>query len=282
MLEVERKRTNLGMSAFNPIDAARRCQAFRRRILHLSQSVSALHIGAAFSAMEIVDALYFGIMNEQPADTFIMSKGHGYLAQLVALEELGVLSAGSLDLYCTAEGSLGVHPERGTPGIIASTGSLGHGLGIALGIALTARAGMSKRFQHRGRVFVLISDGELHEGSTWESILLAPSLRANNLICVVDNNNLQSLGFMSTTHPSLYPIETKFEAFGWESVVVDGHSEIEIREVVSDRDPRRPLAIVAQTTKGKGVSFMENRPIWHYRSPNPSELAAALAELDSL
>jgi len=237
----------------------------------------------AFSCMEITDAIYAGLMrvdheNGSP-DTFVMSKGHGYLAQLVILESRGVIPTSEIDQYCTPEGMLGAHPDLGTPGIAAATGSLGHGLGMSLGIAIAERNLAASRELLPGTVYVVLSDGELQEGSTWESIMLASSLGVRNLVAVVDNNDYQSLGKTSETHPSLYPLAEKFESFGWESATVDGHDSSAIVESIATRAGDRPFMLVAKTTKGKGVSFMENVPLWHYRSPSAEECTVAVAEI---
>ena len=256
--------------------ALERCLRHRKRILEISQNVTALHIGSAFSCTEIVDAIYYELMkpigsNSHPKDTFIMSKGHGCMIQYVILEDLGIISHSDIEQYCTKEGILGCHPDYGNPGIEASTGSLGHGLSMAVGASLADKL---------NQVFCVLSDGELQEGSTWEAIMMASSLGCNNLIAVVDNNDFQSLGRTSETHPSLYPIDKKLEAFGWEVMNVDGHSTSDICNAALNRDAQRPLFLVAKTTKGKGVSYMENVPIWHYRSPSKDEYRVALSELE--
>jgi transketolase len=265
-------------------DFERRCLKHRRRILDVSQTVTALHIAPAFSCLEIVDAIYHGLMRFEDdgttKDAFIMSKGHGYLAQLAVLEEIGILPKEYLDSYCTPTGVLGAHPDTGTPGISAATGSLGHGLGIGLGIAIAERNLARQHGSETGKVYVVVSDGELQEGSTWEAILLASSLGASNLVVVVDNNDFQSLGRTSETHPSFYPLVEKFQSFGWESEEIRGHDSSSIVEAITGRSGDRPYILVAKTTKGKGVSYMENVPMWHYRSPSPEEFRLAVAELD--
>ncbi len=269
--------------AFDAIEAQQRCAEFRLRILEMSQRVTALHMAPAFSCMEITDAIYSGLMHDdqqnKSSDTFIMSKGHGYLAQLVVLESRGVIPISEINRYCTPEGILGAHPDLGTPGIAAATGSLGHGLGMSLGIAIAERNMAESREMLPGTVYVVLSDGELQEGSTWESIILASSLGVRNLVAVVDNNDYQSLGKTSETHPSLYPLAEKFESFGWEAATVDGHDSSAIVESISSRVGDRPFMLVAKTIKGKGVSFMENVPVWHYRSPSVEECAVAVAEI---
>jgi transketolase len=257
-----------------------RCVRFRKRILEMSQSVTALHIGGSFSCLEIVDTIYFGLMRRgedgaQP-DTFILSKGHGSLAQYVALEELGVLTRDDLDKYCKPGGQLGTHPDYGVPGIEASTGSLGHGLGMALGMAIADKVLGADRI-----IYVVMSDGELQEGSVWEVMMLAPSLGVTNIVAFVDLNNLQSLGHTNESHPNFYPVVDKVRAFGWETVEVDGHDQQAIFEVVTARRGRAPMMVIAKTVKGKGVSYMEDVPIWHYRSPSPEEYQQALDELEA-
>jgi transketolase len=218
--------------------------------------------------------------NSHP-DIFIMSKGHGYLAQLVILESLGILPKKHLDEYCTPHGLIGAHPDLGIPGIQAATGSLGHGLGMALGMAIAERNYARREKRSAARIYCLISDGELQEGSTWEAIILAGSIELENLYVIVDNNDFQSLGRTSETHSSLYPIESKFESFKFHAVNVDGHEFHEINKGFDLLDSKSlPKAIIARTTKGKGVSFMENVPIWHYRSPNKEEFLTATQELE--
>lgn len=274
------ERQNLAGPNTIDVDAARRrCLQYRRRILDMSQTVQALHIGSAYSCAEIVDAIYNLLMRRDPdgrsPDTFLMSKGHGCMIQYVILEDLGVLSREDLDTYCTPDGILGVHPDYGNPGIEASTGSLGHGLSMAVGMALAERGRGTN-----GNIFTVLSDGEVQEGSTWEAVMMASSLGASNLVAFIDNNDFQSLGRTSETHPSFYPLVEKFEAFGWESIEVDGHDSAAIVDAVWAAKGGKPLMVVAKTTKGKGVSYMENVPIWHYRSPNPDEYAQAIAELE--
>jgi transketolase len=265
-------------------ESVERCVRHRRRILQVSQTVSALHIAPAFSCLEIVDTIYNDLMqydgNGNSRDIFIMSKGHGYLSQLAVLEDLGVLPQEYLDTYCTPEGHLGAHPDIGTPGILSATGSLGHGLGIGLGVALAELKLIERVDGNPATVYVVLSDGELQEGSTWEAVLLASSLGAVNLVAIIDNNDFQSLGRTSETHPTFYPLVDKFQSFGWDSLEIPGHDQTSLINAVNSRSPKRPLMLVAKTTKGKGISFMENVPIWHYRSPDSKEYQLALRELD--
>lgn len=275
-----------GHNRFDVAESRRRCMRYRRRVLDISQKVGALHIAPAFSCLEISDTCYHGLMRPasgaaKSPDTFLMSKGHGCMAQYVILEDIGVLPTSDLDAYCTPDGILGAHPDYGNPGIEASTGSLGHGLSMAVGMAVAER-NIAGKGGTPGVVYCVLSDGELQEGSTWEAILMGSTLGLTNLVAVVDNNDFQSLGRTSETHPSFYPLIEKLEAFGWESVEVNGHDAGAIYEAVAARKGDRPFFLVAKTVKGRGVSYMESVPIWHYRAPNPAEYQQALDELKEI
>ncbi|MEI8173108.1 MAG: transketolase [Deltaproteobacteria bacterium] len=269
---------------FDVVASRQRCLRYRKRILDISQRVKALHIAPAFSCMEIVDCIYNGFLRRgfdgNFLDTFLLSKGHGCMSQYVILEDLGLLPTAELDRYCTKDGILGAHPDLGTPGISAATGSLGHGLSMAVGMAIAERNLAAGRASNR--VFTVLSDGEIQEGSTWEAILMASSLSLDNLIAVIDNNDFQSLGRTSETHPSFYPLKDKFEAFGWNVAEVNGHDAGAIYEAIDRRNVGHPFMLVAKTTKGKGVGYMENVPIWHYRAPNPEEYKKAVEELKEI
>jgi transketolase len=266
------------VNTFDAVSARKRCIKYRRRILDISQQVTALHAAAAFSSMEIVDCIYHGLMNYdngESKDNFIMSKGHGCMVQYAILEDLGVLSKNDLDTYCKPEGILGCHPDYGNPGIEASTGSLGHGLGLATGMAYT------EKYIHKnnGNIYTVLSDGELQEGSTWENMMMAANLKVTNLCAFLDHNGFQSFGRTSETHPQFYPIVEKVEAFGWEVAEVNGHDALQIHSAFVDRKKDKPFMLVCNTVKGRGVEFMENEPIWHYRSPNKEEYKYAIKNL---
>lgn len=242
----------------------------------MSQKVDALHVAPAFSCLELVDAvLNYGV--DRPvggADAFILSKGHGAMAHYVVLEDLGVLDPARVNRVSQSGSSVGGHPDRGIPGIIASTGSLGHGLPLALGIARGKREAATP-----GNVFVVMSDGELMEGSVWEALLLGPSLGLTNVTVIIDHNGSISRGDITKVQPNLIPLVPKLQAFGWDSREVDGHDSTAIVEALRSGTGNEPLAIIAHTTKGKGVSYMENQPIWAYRSPSPEEYRLALTGL---
>ncbi len=265
---------------FDQKAASARCVSYRKRILEVSQRVSALHVAPAFSCIEIVDLIYTSLMRvpvsgDDICDFFLMSKGHGCMAQYVILEALGILPKEELDRYCTPEGILGAHPDRGNPGITASTGSLGHGLGLAVGMAYAEKLKKSN-----SKIFALLSDGELQEGSSWEAAMMAANLELDNLVVFIDSNDFGGMDRMSENHRAFYPLREKFEAFGWESAEADGHNALALFGQYSQRKQKKPFVIICKTIKGKGVSFMENIPIWHYRSPNKDEYIQAIAELE--
>jgi transketolase len=252
--------------------ARKRCLSYRRRILDVSQRVTALHIAPAFSCLEMTDVIYRHLM--RPQDAFVMSKGHGCVAQYVVLEDLGIMPTSEIERYCTPGGLLGAHPDRGTPGIEASTGSLGHGLGMGAGMAYAETLK-----QGDARVYVLLSDGELQEGSTWEAAQMAVNLRLANLVLFVDLNDFGGLERMSAAHPAVFPVLEKFRAFGWEAAEANGHDAGAVHAAVAARKGTAPFVLAGKTVKGRGVSYMEHVPIWHYRSPNKEEYARAIAEL---
>ena len=243
--------------------------ALRKRILDLSLQVSALHIGGSFSSAEIIQTIF---ELKKKNDKFILSKGHVGILLYCILEQKGILKKKDLENYCKKKGFIGVHPERFINGVEASTGSLGHGLGISAGMSL------SKKFKN---IYVLCSDGELMEGSLWESVLMISSFKLNNIILFVDNNDLQSATRATKTHPSLYPIKNKFKAFGWDSYDCNGHDPFSIIKILKKKKTNKPLCLVAKTIKGYPISFMKDVPMWHYRSPNMAEYNLAIKEIDN-
>lgn len=207
-------------------------------------------------------------------DRFVQSKGHGGAALYAVLAERGFFPAVWLEKYCQDGSPLAGHvSHRGVPGVEASTGSLGHGLSMGCGMAFAARAA-----GEGARVFVLLSDGELDEGSIWEAVMLAGHHGLRNLCAIVDYNKIQSFGRVDEVL-RLEPLGAKLGAFGWAVREIDGHDHAALEAALTELDPTRPTVVLAHTIKGKGVSFMEDRLEWHYRSPSPEQLAQALREL---
>ena len=266
---------------FDSSETRKRCFYYRRRLLDISQTLGALHLAPALSCVEITDIIYNVLMkkNEKDkfVDTFIMSKGHGCLIQYLVLEHLGILSSKDIESYCKVGGKLGAHPDYGVPGIEASTGSLGHGLGIGLGISYA-----NKLAHNHYTTFVVLSDGELQEGSTWEALMLASNLELSNLVVFLDLNDFNSLGKISERHKGFYPVVDKISSFNWEVKEVNGHNCQELYQAYDTRQGDKPLMVVCHTVKGRGVSYMENVPIWHYRSPNKDEYTLAVNELKEI
>lgn len=251
----------------------------RKKIVEMVTHAGEGHIPSAFSIVDIVSTLYAKFLKFDPKrpqwnerDYFVLSKGHGCAALYVVLEKHGLISSADLDQYGKFEGILGGHPDRTkVPGAEASTGSLGHGFPTAAGIAL----GM--RIQKRpNRVVALVGDGECHEGTIWETALVAQNLKLSNLCCIVDFNGSAA---QILPHPN---IVAQWQAFGWETVSIDGHSETEITgalEAFFKGANMKPYAIIARNVKGKGVSFMETHGPWHHKIPNPQEFSAIMKEL---
>lgn len=232
---------------------------------------------------DLLAVLYNGILrvdSRQPdwpeRDRFILSKGHACAALYAALAERGFFPHAWLDDFYQDGARLAGHATHvNVPGVEISTGSLGHGLPIGCGMALAA-----KRDRAAYRVFVMLSDGECDEGSNWEAALFAPHHRLDNLTVIIDYNKIQSLGTV-TEVLNLEPFADKWRAFGWEVREIDGHNLQDIETAFSDlpAKPGKPTCVLAHTTKGRGVSFMEDKLLWHYRSPNQEEMSAAISEL---
>lgn len=244
----------------------------RKRILEISQKVSALHIGGSFSSAELIEVI-FNKRIKSKKDKFILSKGHSGILLYAMLEQKKIIKKKQLDLYGFKNGIFGVHPEYSNPGVEASTGSLGHGIGLAAGMSL------SKKFNN---IYVLMSDGELMEGSVWEAALMISSFKLNNITIIIDNNDLQSATKASDTHPTLYPIKDKFESFGWQCSECEGHNPKDILKKLSKKNKKKPFCLVAKTIKGYPISFMKNKPEWHYRSPNKDEYNIAINEINKI
>ena len=245
----------------------------------ITQSKSA-HIGSAFSIIDILAVLYSGVARVSPEtcesierDVIILSKGHAAAAMYSILALSGFFPISELDTFCKDGTNLGGHiTSKNNNGVEFSSGSLGHGLPFGIGIALS-----QKKMKLKSRTFVLLSDGECDEGTTWECALIASHFGLDNLFLIIDRNGLQSIKDTENTI-ALEPLKEKWEKFNWNVKVVDGHSHLEIERSIQNYS--KPTCIIANTIKGKGVSFMENNNLWHYRSPNQQELEIAQREIE--
>lgn len=267
-------------------DLARLAQTIRLRALRMVSKAGSSHIGTVFSMAELLAILYGSVLRLDPEvpswggrDRFILSKGHGAAGLYVALALRGFFPTGRLETFCQNGSQLAGHVSHlGIPGVELSTGSLGHGLSVGCGMALAgSRAALGFR------VFVLLSDGECDEGSTWEPALLAPHHGLDNLTVVIDYNKIQSLGRTDEVM-RLDPLAAKWESFGWATKEVDGHDLGSLLPILESApfETGKPSCLIARTIKGKGVSFMEDKLLWHYRCPRGDELAAAVAELSGI
>lgn len=256
--------------------------AIRMDVLGMVHRAKASHVGSCFSVADIMAVLFGQVMRidathprSPDRDRFILSKGHAAAALYAALANVGIIPRSALESY-GADGSLYMtHASHKVPGVEFSSGSLGHGLPFGVGKALAA-----KRTVQSWRTFVLLSDGELDEGSNWEALMFAAHHQLDNLVAVVDYNKLQSLTSIEKTL-GLEPLADKFRAFGWEVREADGHDHSALHGLLQTTPwvQGKPSIILAHTTKGKGVSFMQGKVEWHYRSPDDKLLAQALAEL---
>jgi transketolase len=252
----------------------------RRKVLGMVYEAQTSHIGSNLSCIDILAVLYFGIM--KPEDKFILSKGWAAASVYAILAEKGYFSSKDLDSYCKVN-------KRGEPvtpymglishkvkGVACSTGAMGHGLPIGLGMAL------AKKFnKEKGRVFALLSDGEMDCGTTWESALFASHNKLDNLVVLIDYNKLQAFGKTNEVL-NLEPLKEKWQSFGWQVKEIDGHSFAEIENVLAKIpfEEKKPSLLIAHTVKGKGVSFMENKIGWHYWSISKKDYEKAIAELE--
>jgi transketolase len=251
----------------------------RLRILEQSHRAGVGHIGSALSIADILAVLFGGVLRGQGEDRerFVLSKGHAVLALYAALCEVGQIDQSMLDTYCGEGSPLGAHPEHTLEGIDFSTGSLGHGLSVAAGAALAARLGGSDR-----RTFVLLSDAELNEGSVWEAAMFAAHHRLGSLVAIVDLNGQQALGYTRDVM-DLEPLDARWRSFGWSVQEVDGHDLDGLRLAIESLDPHssRPHILLARTTFGRGVSFMESQISWHYLPLSDEQFAQAVEEVSS-
>jgi transketolase len=259
-------------------------KAARKSIVGMTHKAKAAHTGSSLSVVDILSVLYLrafenNTLSSHSRDNVVVSKGHASAAVYSVLAHVGYFPVNWLDSFCLDGSRLGGHVNHyEVPGVDLSTGSLGHGLPFAAGKALA-----SKLSGTGGAFFVVLSDGECGEGSVWESALFANQHKLGNLVVLIDRNRLQSLKSTEETL-ALDPLDKKWEAFGWEVCTVNGHDHEALWEVIEDlcSNPNGgPKLIVCETTKGFGVSFMENSVLWHYKSPSDSELKESLAEIES-
>jgi transketolase len=255
----------------------------RGQVIKMSYQAGTPHLGSALSCIDLLTAAYWTAVQIDPAkphdpdrDRFILSKGHAASALYAVLAKRAFFDAKELDTFAHHGSCLAEQPAPNcAPGVELATGSLGHGLPVALGLALAAK--IQKR---NYRVFVVLSDGECNEGSVWEAALLAPALKLDRLAIMVDYNKWQATG-RSEEVTALAPLRAKWEAFGWHAIEIDGHDMSAVTEALREvpHPSGKPLAIIANTVKAKGVSFMEDDNNWHYRIPKREEVNRAFVEL---
>lgn len=257
----------------------------RGKVLDMAHSAQVAHLASALSTVDILATLFWKILRidpnnpmEQNRDRFILSKGHAAMALYATLAYRGFISEEMLDTFGKQGTFLAEHPDRGISGVEAATGSLGHGLSLGIGMAL------ADRIQQRNyRVFVLLSDGECNEGSVWEAAMFGPAQKLDNVVAIIDFNKWQATG-RSTEIMALEPLAAKWKSFGWSTYEVDGNNIKELFEVLNNipDGSGKPVAVIAHTVKGKGVSFMEDDNNWHYKAPDINELNKAKKELGLL
>lgn len=254
----------------------------RRLILKTACFGGNAHIAPALSAADVMAVLYFdGVLRYDPKnpdwkdrDIFVLSKGHACLALYAALAMAGYFDKEELRTFLHAGSMLGGHPHMGyVPGVEASTGALGHGMLFAGGIAMA-----NKMDRHPGQVYVMVGDGECEEGSIWEGFMSAVYRELDNFVVIVDHNMFQAMDTLESIM-GFHDLPGKLKAMGFSVADIDGHDHAAIKQALLEREPGKPRAVVANTVKGKGISFMEGKPLWHCRMPNESELDAALKEL---
>jgi transketolase len=265
-------------------DLESRARILRSRIIETSHKASIPHLGSCLSCVDILTALYFSVLRIDPKnptdkdrDRFILSKGHGAPALFQVLAMRGFYPEKLLEAYGEDGGVFAEHPPAPgyLPGIEAATGSLGHGLPLACGMALAGRIN-----KQNYNVYAVLSDGECNEGSVWEAAMFAAAQKLNNLCVIIDFNKWQATG-RSREVLALDPLPEKWQAFGWNACEVDGNNMSEVVDTIK-RFPshaQKPTAIIAHTVKGKGVSFMEDDNNWHYRTPSADEVVLAKREL---
>lgn len=253
----------------------------RKLVIHQSRRANVGHIGSSLSIADIISALFSFVLRgagtkDLERDRFVLSKGHAALALYAALHVKGLITKEQLETYCGDDSDFGVHPESHFPGIDFSTGSLGQGLSMAVGAALAARMQQSDR-----RVYALISDAELNEGSVWEAAMFAAHHHLDNLVAIVDWNGQQAMGKSRSIINNDLMLE-RWTSFGWDAIEIDGHNQEELRDSLLLRTDAKPRLVLARTSFGKGVSYMEGKLKWHYWPMSDEEYEIALQELDEV
>lgn len=255
---------------------------YRKGILHVIKHAGAGHTGGSLSCVDVLNVLYNRVLNVSPQtihdprrDRYIQSKGHSVEALFVVLAERGFYPESELETLCQYRSHFVGHPTRKVPGVEQNTGALGHGLPIAVGCAIAG-----KKDQNGVRAFTLLGDGELAEGSNWEAAMLGAHYKLDNLFAIIDHNRLQITGATRDVC-SNEPLDEKWAAFGWTVRSVDGHDFAALTAALTDPVAGKPTVVIANTVKGKGVSFMENVGKWHHGVPNDAEYAKAMQELDA-
>lgn len=265
-------------------DTARLARAIRAHVLRMTHDARSSHVACGLSVADILATLYGGVLRYDAAspdwqdrDRLVLSKGHAAAALYAVLAEVGFIARSDLATFCRPGSPLEGHANARVPGVEATTGSLGHGLGVGAGMALGLRAaGLTSQ------VYVALSDGECDEGATWEAAMFAPNHQLGNLTAIVDSNGWQGLGRVDEVL-GLEPLDEKWRSFGWQVTVVDGHDLTQLHDALRSCPVRQgqPTAVIARTVKGRGVPFMEDRAEFHYRPPTTDELHRALAHLDA-
>lgn len=267
------------------MDSEEMAWRIRRHVVEMTHQAHASHIGGALSCADILAVLYTGVAKydaedplDESRDRVILSKGHSGAAMYAALAESGFFPVGELRRYGQDGSRYSCHiSHKGVPGVEVSTGSLGHGVCVAAGMALNGR------LKKKGyKVYAIVGDGECNEGSVWEMALMAAHYRLDNFTVIIDRNGMQAMGFCDRVM-NTEPLDAKWEAFGWKVVSVrDGNDHESLKKAFDEEPGGKPKVIIANTVKGKGISFMENELLWHYRDPQGEFYERAVAELEEV
>ncbi len=258
-------------------------QAARRRIdiLNLIYKAKTGHIGGSLSSIDVLTALYYHVMDvdkikagDPERDRFVLSKGHSVEGFYSILADKGFFPKEELSTYAQFHTRLACHPTSKIPGVEVSTGSLGHGLPVAVGMAIAL-----KRDNRKSHVYVVMGDGEQGEGSVWEAAMAGPAYKLDNLTAIVDRNHLQISGNTENVM-CLEPLADRYRSFGWNVVCINGNDFGEIIPALLTRVPGKPTAVISDTVKGKGISFMENQAAWHHKVPTEEQYQQAMEELE--